>query len=109
MNSALAGSDGLDAVQQGFMGISGINPRRRHILSDTSYTLAARITGPAPVDKAADAAADASKKDATKKDEPKKDEKPATIKVIAIADLDMIAEQFFELRKQKKSMNDPFV
>ncbi len=90
-----------DAVQQGFMGISGINPRRRHILSDTSYTLAARITGPAPVEKAADKDTDPARKDSAKKDEPKKDEKPATIKVIAIADLDMIAEQFFELRKQK--------
>ena len=41
------------------------------------------------------------KKDATKKDEAKKDEKPATIKVIAIADLDLISEQFFELRRRK--------
>ncbi len=34
-----------ELVQQGFMGISGINPRRRHIPTGTSYTLAARLTG----------------------------------------------------------------
>ena len=88
-------------VEQGFMGISGINRRRPHFPSGTSYTLAARLTGTLPVDKSADATKDATKKDTTKKDEAKKDEKPATIKVIAIADLDMIAEQFFELRRQK--------
>jgi ABC-2 type transport system permease protein len=90
-----------DAVQQGFMGISGINPRRRYIPTDISYTLAARITGTAPVEKTTDTEKDAKKKDEAKKDEAKKAEKPATIKVIAIADLDMIADQFFELRRQK--------
>ena len=89
-----------DAVQQGFMGISGINPRRRHVPTDTSYTLAARLTGTAAVDKAADKEKDAQKA-GPKKDQPKKDDKPATIKVIAIADLDLISEQFFELRRQK--------
>ena len=63
---------------------------------DISYTLAARITGAAPLEKTVDKDADAAKKD-----EAKKDDKPATIKVIAIADLDMICEQFFELRRQK--------
>ncbi len=78
-------------VEQGFMGISGINRRRPHFPSGSSYTLAARLTGPAAAEPAAT------------KDEAKKDEaaKPATIKVVAIADLDMIAEQFFELRRQK--------
>ena len=37
-----------DVVQQGFMGISGINPRRRHIPTGKNYTLAARITGQVP-------------------------------------------------------------
>ncbi|WP_165226758.1 Gldg family protein [Aquisphaera insulae] len=82
-----------DAVQQSFMGIGGINPRRRHVSTGSSYTLAARISGPAA--QATPPAAD------SKKDEPKKDEKPATIKVIAIADMDLIGEQFFELRRQK--------
>jgi gliding motility-associated transport system permease protein/gliding motility-associatede transport system auxiliary component len=85
-----------EAVQQSFMGISGINPNRRYIPSDVSYTLAARITGTAPAPKTPPATDDAKKKDETKKEE-----KPATIKVIAIADLDMIGEQFFELRRQK--------
>ncbi len=92
-----------DAVQQSFLGMSGINPRRRHIPTDTSYTLAARLSGTAAVDKDKDkdAAKDDAKKDQAKKDEPRKDDKPATIKVIAIADLDLISEQFFELRRQK--------
>ena len=89
-----------DAVQQGFMGISGINPRRRHVPTDASYTLAARLAGTAAVDKAADKEKDAPKAE-PKKDQPKKDDKPVTIKVIAIADLDLISEQFFELRRQK--------
>jgi len=77
------------------MGITGINPRRPHFPSGISYTLAARLTGPAPMEKSAD------KTDPAKKDAAKKDEKPATIKVIAIADLDLISEQFFELRRRK--------
>jgi ABC-2 type transport system permease protein len=89
-----------EVAQQGFMGITGINPRRPHFPSGISYTLAARLTGPAPVEKSADKT-DPAKKDATKKDSAKKDEKPATIKVIAIADLDLISEQFFELRRRK--------
>ncbi len=89
-----------EVAQQGFMGITGINPRRPHFPTGISYTLAARLTGPAPMEKSADKT-DPAKKDAAKKDEAKKDEKPATIKVIAIADLDLISEQFFELRRRK--------
>ncbi len=90
-----------ESVQQSFMGVSGINPRRRHTPSMTSYTLAARLTGTAAADKEKDA-----KKADAKKDQPKKEDKPATIKVIAIADLDLISEQFFELRRQKVSNLD---
>ena len=95
-------------------GFGGINPRRRHMPTGISYTLAARITGQAPADPAKDALKDAAKKDSEKK----KDEKaatpaPAKINVIAIADLDFIGEQFFELRRRKiedlEFDNVPFV
>jgi ABC-2 type transport system permease protein len=88
-----------EVVQQSFMGISGINPNRRHFPSNMEYTLAARIQGrpaeePRPIDEA--------KKDDAKKDEPKKDAvKPAELKAIVIGDLDLIGEQFFEIRRRK--------
>jgi ABC-2 type transport system permease protein len=88
-----------DVAQQGFMGISGINPRRRWLPTGLSYTLAARIEGKAPAEP------ETAKKDETKKDEAKKEsdkpKTPATIKAIAIADLDLISEQFFEIRRRK--------
>ncbi|MGP0067895.1 MAG: Gldg family protein [Isosphaeraceae bacterium] len=87
-----------DIAQQSFMGFAGLSPRRRYIPSGDSYTLAARIAGqlPAEAEPAKDKAAD--KKDA----EAKKDQKPGTkINVIAIADLDMIGEQFFQMRRNK--------
>ncbi len=95
-----------DVTQQSFMGgVQGINPRRRHIPSGMTYTLAARVTGEVPAEAAADKTKDAAKKDETKKDEAKKDAEakkaPIKINVIAIADLDMIGEQFFELRRRK--------
>ena len=99
-----------EVAQQGFMGFGGVNPRRRHIPTGMTYTLAARLTGQLP--------ADAKTKDAEKKDaDKKKDEKPAPppakINVIAIADLDLIGEQFFNMRRQKvedlEFDNVPFV
>ncbi|WP_240910928.1 Gldg family protein [Paludisphaera soli] len=81
-----------EAVQQGFMGVSGVNPRRRHFASGTGYTIAARIKG-APQ-------AEPPKAEA-KKDEKPADAKPADVNVIAIADLDMVSEQFFEIRRRK--------
>jgi ABC-2 type transport system permease protein len=96
-----------EMVQQSFMGISGINARRRHIPTGVSYTVAARLIGQAPAESKADKSKDADKK---------KDEKPAPagkINVIAIADLDMIGEQFFEMRRRKvedlEFDNVPFV
>jgi ABC-2 type transport system permease protein len=80
-----------EAVQQGFMGVSGINPRRRHFASGQAYTLAARVKGAAPAETKPD----------SPPDETKADEKPATINVVAIADLDMVSEQFFEIRRRK--------
>src|SRR5262249_50644300 len=75
---------GSEVVQQGFMGISGINPRRRYIPTGMSYTLAARITGQAPSDKAAETP---KKDEEMKKDEKEKDKaaEPAKLNVIAIA------------------------
>jgi ABC-2 type transport system permease protein len=102
-----------DVVQQGFMGISGINPRRRHMATGTNYTLAARITGQLPADASNDAKKDAAKKDTEKKKDDKAAAAPARINVIAIADLDFIGEQFFELRRRKiedlEFDNVPFV
>ncbi len=100
-----------EVAQQSFMGFSGLNPRRRYIPSGEGYTLAARITGPVPADAEPAKAKDA---DAKKDAEKKKDEKPpAKLNVIAIADLDMIGEQFFQLRRQKVENLDfdnvPFV
>jgi ABC-2 type transport system permease protein len=97
-----------EMAQQGFMGISGINPRRRHIPTGRTYSLAARITGQLPADSAADKA-----KDADKKKDDKAKSPPAKINVIAIADLDLIGEQFFQLRRSKNEDlefdNVPFV
>jgi ABC-2 type transport system permease protein len=84
-----------DFAQQGFMGFSGVNPRRRHLRSNLSYTLAAHVTGQLGSD---------ALKETKKVDEKKKDEKaaaPAKINVIAVADLDCIGEQFFEMRRRK--------
>ncbi|WP_435015443.1 Gldg family protein [Tundrisphaera sp. TA3] len=77
-----------ETVQQSFMGVGGFNPNRRHIPSGMGYTLAARVDG-----KPATAApADPAKKDA--------DAKVPDVHAIAIADLDLINEQFFEIRRR---------
>jgi ABC-2 type transport system permease protein len=86
-----------EASQQGFMGISGINPNRRHFPSGVGYTLAARIKGTP----ATEPEKDKDKADAEKKGGDKDKEEKAEIHVVAIADLDLISEQFFELRRRK--------
>ncbi len=95
-----------EVVQQGFMGIQGINPRRRHMPTGMSYTIAARIAGQVPAeaevtDKEKDKTKDAAQKEAEKKKDAKNAAPPTKINVIAIADLDLISEQFFALRRQK--------
>ena len=84
-----------EMTRQGFMGISGLNPNPRHSFTGKPYTLAARLQGtPAPrptPDKARE----------SQEEGDRRAEKPAKINAIAIADLDLISEQFFELRRQK--------
>ena len=103
-----------DVVQQGFMGISGINPQRRHLPTGVTYTLAARIKGERPAETPKDSTKDGAKKDADRrKPRPRPPSTPTKINVIAIADLDFIGEQFFELRRRKiedlEFDNVPFV
>jgi ABC-2 type transport system permease protein len=103
-----------EVVQQGFMGISGINPRRRHIPTGLSYILAARITGSVPAETPPESAkTEAEKKKAAEKKDEKATPPASKINVIAIADLDMIGEQFFQLRRNKVENLDfdnvPFV
>jgi ABC-2 type transport system permease protein len=84
-----------EATQQSFMGMSGINPNRRHFASGTAYTVAALVKGtPATTEP---------EKDTEKaKEKEKKDQaKQPDVNVIAIADLDLISEQFFELRRRR--------
>ncbi len=80
-----------DVVQQSFMGVSGINPNRRHVPSNMEYTLAARIQGKPEEELKPD---DPTKKEAAKPT-------PAEVKAILIGDLDLIGEQFFEIRRRK--------
>jgi ABC-2 type transport system permease protein len=61
-----------------------------------SYTVAARVIGNAPAEAPVE-----KEKDADKKKEDKPTPPPAKINVIAIADLDMISENFFDLRRRK--------
>ena len=81
-----------DVVEQGMMGITGINPRRQHYPTKQEYYLAAKIQGKPS------ASAEAPKTADGKAAEPPK---AADLKVIVITDLDLISEMFFELRKRK--------
>ena len=71
------------ATTRSMFGGLSLMPNRPHFATGMAYTLAAHIKG--------DAAPDATKPTA----------KPGKIHAIAIADLDMISEEFFELRRQK--------
>lgn len=76
------------ATTRGMFGGMTLVPNRPHFPSDQAYTLAAHIKGDAP------AAPDEPGKE-------KKAAKPAKVHAVAIADLDLISEEFFELRRQK--------
>jgi len=81
------------ATRRGMFGGMSLSPERPHVPTDQSYTLAAHIKGDAP---AAPAPA-ADKKDAAKPSE----KFPGRLHAIAIADLDLISEEFFQIRRQK--------
>jgi ABC-2 type transport system permease protein len=69
-------------IEQTPFGVN-INPNRRHRVSGVGYTLASRVTGKPPAGPDAKAAP------------------PAALNAIVIADLDLISNQFFDIRKQK--------
>jgi len=81
------------ATRRNMFGGVSPSPERPHFATGRPYTLAARLKGEAPAE------------DDKDKDKPqekgKAAAKPATLHAIAIADLDMIAEQFFAMRREK--------
>ena len=79
--------------RQGMMGNTSLDPNRSHEPSNLEYTLAARIQGQ-PGATAPPPMPDASGKT------PEVPKSP-DIKAIVIADLDLISEQFFEMRRRK--------
>jgi len=86
-------------VERGMFGGSKLNEYRPHDPSGRSYTLAARIKGklaapPAPVGPDG------------KPDPKATPAKPADANVILVGDLDMISDQFFELRKKPSENMD---
>ena len=81
-----------DLTQQSFLGMTGLNPTRRHFATGLEYTLAARIGGKA-------AAARATPADPTRPKPP--EVAPGNLNVIVVADLDLISEQFFAMRARK--------
>lgn len=82
-----------EVISPGMFGpVGGIRPNRRHFPSRTNYTLAARLTGKAGETRTPPSAGD--KPDGGK------------INAIVVADLDVISDQFFQLRRQKRENLD---
>lgn len=83
-----------EIMQRSFLGPTGLNPRRRQIQTNQTYTLAAHITGkPAPTPIAnQDQAALA---------------QPANLNVVLVSDIDMLYSVFFALRARGADPNDP--
>jgi ABC-2 type transport system permease protein len=90
-----------DATTRGMFGGMGLNNNRPHFATGKAYTLAAHIKGEAPAEPAPAKDAEKGKADEKKDDTKKADAKRAKLHAIAIADLDIISEEFFELRRQK--------
>ena len=80
-------------VRGPFGGMS-IDPDRPHFATGRPYTLAAHIKGEASTSTTPDLN---SAKDSVKKVTPK----PSNIHAVVIADLDLVSEEFFNLRRQK--------
>jgi ABC-2 type transport system permease protein len=74
----------------------GLNPNRRWVPTNESYTLAAHISGKVTIPPAEE-----EKKDA-KGDKDAKAPKPqqSTVKCVVVADIDMLSQDFFRLREQ---------
>ncbi len=83
-----------EALQRGPFGLSRLRPERPHFPSNRPYTLAAKIEG--TVQDPAHAEGKDAKQTAAK----------SKIRVIAVADLDMISDSFFELRRKPTSTFD---
>jgi len=81
-------------IEQGFMGMTGFNPNPPYFQSPVEYIVAARIQGTL-FTKEKEAQTSVSDKDVALLNTRK-----SKIDVIAIADLDVISEQFFNLRRQ---------
>jgi len=82
-----------EVFRQGMMGNTSLDPNRRHYPGNLEYTLAARIQGPAGTTSPPPMPDPSGK--------PVEPPKGPEIKAIVIADLDLISEQFFEMRRRK--------
>jgi ABC-2 type transport system permease protein len=86
-----------EIVQRSFFGVT-LNRNRSYLPDRTSHILAARIKGKL--------APEPEKPDDKAKDKPKDPAKGAEARVIVVADLDVISDQFFELRKRPREDMD---
>lgn len=82
-----------EIVQMSWLGVS-FRPRRRYVTSGRSYTLAARVSGELPADEDKD---QTDEQEDGKAREGKKGGR--RLNVIALADLDLISDGFFDLRR----------
>ncbi|RME22237.1 MAG: ABC transporter, partial [Candidatus Zixiibacteriota bacterium] len=77
-------------IRRGLFGLS-LNRNPRRVPTGESYILAARIFGQAPVDTTADS---------TATDTTKTSDRMRRVNLIAVADVDLISDQFFQMRQQ---------